>query len=157
MGIITIIFIAAALIYALATILIVKIILAVTLVVLSVKFKKEIKVLRTPDKIINNVKMAGLTHSPTPARGALKDLLRPLFLMSFFLMLIFIWQINGTMAEKIWMALRPLAIGFCLFYLLRSPWVAAKLFEWSKKSEAFGKIYDKSQKAFALITDKYKS
>lgn len=151
-------FLALALVYALALILIVKVAIAVTMVILSSKYKKEIKVLKSPEKLERAVKLSTpVDDNESAAKSAVKDLFRPLFLLSFLLMLSFIWQINGNFAEKIWWSLRPLATAFCLFYILRSPWVAEKLLNFRKKSKAFAKIYEKSRKAFAIVSDRYKS
>lgn len=55
-------------------------------------------------------------------RGALRDLTRPLFLFSFLLLVIFLSLTESTKAEVVWLSLRPLALGFLLFYILRSHW-----------------------------------
>ncbi|MGZ3691042.1 MAG: hypothetical protein ACXVAX_06050, partial [Pseudobdellovibrio sp.] len=91
------------------------------------------------------------SESNSTLKAVLKDMTRPLFLLSFALMLVFIWQSNGNYGEKIWMGMRPLAIAFVLFYIVRSPWVAVRLLEWSKKSRALEKIYVKSQKAYEIV------
>ncbi len=148
-------FLAVALVYAFSFILTLKIVLAVFMVILSLKFKKEIMVLKTPGRLERAVKLSTPVSNQSAAKSAVKDLFRPLFLMSFVLMLIFIWQINGNLTEKIWWSMRPLATAFCLFYILRSPWVAEKLLNYSKKSKAFAKIYDKSRKAFEIVSEKY--
>lgn len=59
--------------------------------------------------------------APSPFLGALKDLTRPLFLFSFLLMLLF-WSVRDpNLSRIVWLALRPIAVGFVIFYILRSP------------------------------------
>lgn len=51
---------------------------------------------------------------------ALKDLLNPVFLISFFMTIaFFIFSQSPAMTLNIWIFLRPLAIGFILFYIIR--------------------------------------
>ncbi|MCC2680426.1 MAG: hypothetical protein K0R29_3002 [Pseudobdellovibrio sp.] len=150
-------FLAVALIYAFSFILALKIILAIAMVILSLKYNKKIIVLKTPDRLEKQIKLSTpVNANQSAAKSAVKDMLRPIFLLSFILMMIFIWQVNGDMTEKIWWSMRPLAIAFCLFYILRSPWVAEKLFSYSKRSPAFAKVYEKSRKAFEIVSEKYK-
>jgi hypothetical protein len=147
-------FIAMALAYALITVLVIKMLLAIGMVFLSYSFKKNISVLgenKVSDYMLTQVT---LQSSTSPLKAALRDLTKPLFLLSFILMLVFIWQFNGSTSQKIWMSLRPLAIAFILFYILRSPWVAVKLLSLSKRSKRFEKIYLNAQKALNLLTPK---
>lgn len=151
-------FLAVALGYAIGFVLFLKIALAIAMVILSLKYKKEIIVLKAPAKLEKSIKLSTpVNQNQSAAKSALKDMFRPLFLLSFVLMMIFVWQINGAFSEKIWLSMRPLAIAFCLFYILRSPWVAEKLLDYSKKSKGFEKIYNKSKKAFEIVSEKYKS
>jgi hypothetical protein len=55
-------------------------------------------------------------------RGALRDLRQPLFLISFALTIVFLFVQKESMSTIVWMSLRPLAIAFIIFYLLRAPW-----------------------------------
>lgn len=143
-------FLALTLLYGFILILVVKLIAALTLVVLSRFYGKNIKIVSIP-KVETMVIQQVSNQSGSALVGAIKDLTKPLFLLSFTLILIFLWQMNGSLGQKIWMGLRPLAIAFIIFYLLRSPWVAIKLLDWSKKSNWFNKIYLKTQKAFEMI------
>lgn len=59
-------------------------------------------------------------HS-SPLKGALRDLLSPLFLFSFALTWIFLFVQKDSWSSFTWLALRPVAIAFVIFYLLRSP------------------------------------
>lgn len=148
-------FIAASLAVALLLVISIKIILALALVFYSRGFKKEIKLIRDNklQELILQQMPDGKNNLPA-WRGALKDLLKPLFLFSFLLMMVFVWQINGGLSQKIWLSLRPLAIAFLIFYLIRSPWVAAKLFSLTKKSKTFESLYLKAQGAMDLLKKK---
>ena len=67
---------------------------------------------------IDHLKIAGL---------ALKDLTRPLFLVSIALMVIFFAFSKTQWSEIIWLSLRPLAIAFIFFFVSRHPWVFQQL------------------------------
>lgn len=144
-------FIAASLLYAIGGLLVLKMAIAIGLVVYSVTQKQEIKLIgeNRISLLISRQLPRGQTKNAFKA--ALKDLLRPIFLFSFILMLIFIWQFEGSVNQKIWLSLRPLATAFVLFYLLRSSWVAEKLLLLSKKSQRFERIYNKSKAALDIV------
>ena len=144
-------FIATSLIYAVTGLLVLKLAIAIGLVIYSVTKEQEIKLIS--ENKISILISRQLPHGQTknPFRAALKDLLKPVFLFSFILMLIFIWQFEGSVNLKIWLSLRPLATAFVLFYLLRSAWVAEKLLLLSKRSQRFERIYNKSKAALAIV------
>lgn len=132
-------------------VLFVKIIAALSLVIYSVRTKNEIRLINPErfQKLTN--KTVDFKTSQNPLRAALKDMTRPVFLLSFALMILFVWQIEGPFSQKIWMGLRPLATAYLIFYVVRSPYVATKLFQLSLRSERFNKIYHKAKKAFSLM------
>lgn len=147
-------FVANSIGLAIAILIFSKIIIALAMTLFSRYTKKEIKIFNESkfnDKIISQMPHS---LSDRPFRAALRDLFRPIFLLSFILMLIFIWQMNGSFSEKIWLAMRPLAIAFILFYIIRSPKVAEKLLLWSKKSQTFGRIYVKAKSALDLVAQR---
>lgn len=147
-------FVALSLIYAVMTFMIFKILVAIGFVIFSVSSKKEISLIKQSKIATTLLKQIPSGSSSNAVKAAVKDLFKPLFFLSFILMLVFIWQLNGSLGEKIWLSLRPLAIAFVIFYLLRSPWVAKKLLECSQKSTRFEKIYSKSKAAWQLVTNK---
>jgi hypothetical protein len=53
---------------------------------------------------------------------SLKDLFRPFFIVSFFLMMLFFWFSHSDWSQIIWLSLRPLAIAFLFFFVSRHPW-----------------------------------
>jgi hypothetical protein len=50
---------------------------------------------------------------------ALKDLMNPLFLASFVLSLVFLFFAEVSWNKMIWLALRPVAVGFVIFLVVR--------------------------------------
>jgi hypothetical protein len=146
-------FIALSLVYAFILVLTIKVLAAIGLVVLSLKYKKEVRIVN--DNKLQSVVLKQIpTQNKSPLKSALKDLFKPFFLFSFILMMIFVWQVSGSLSQKIWLSLRPLAIAFVIFYLLRSPWVAEKLLNYSQKYPRFEKVYSKAKKAFEMIKSK---
>ena len=51
---------------------------------------------------------------------ALRDLFRPLFLVSLAATVFFLFLSEHSAAEKVWVLLRPLAVGFVFFYFSRT-------------------------------------
>lgn len=62
----------------------------------------------------------GINKSGSPLLLALRDLTRPLFLMSLILTGTFLVFSQHKLAEIIWYLLRPVAIGFIFFYFSRT-------------------------------------
>ena len=80
-------------------------------------------------------------HQPQEASGekknpwimAVKDLLSPGFLITWFMMIIFYFYSDHLWSADIWMLLRPVAIGYIIFVALRIfpveriiPWVSSR-------------------------------
>ncbi len=59
------------------------------------------------------------SSSRSPFKGALKQICSPLFLASIGVTAVLLYFANGSSASLIWHLLRPLAIGFLLFYAIR--------------------------------------
>lgn len=144
-------FIATSLIYAVSGLLVLKLVVAIGLVIYSFTKEQEIKLISENKISILISRQWPQGQSKNAFKAALKDLLKPVFLFSFILMLIFVWQFEGPVNQKIWLSLRPLATAFVLFYLLRSAWVAEKLLLLSKKSQRFERIYNKSKAALDIV------
>ena len=53
--------------------------------------------------------------------GALADLTRPLFVASLGLTAVFFVLQDQPASETAWKLLRPIALGFCLFFAVRTP------------------------------------
>ncbi len=54
-----------------------------------------------------------------PLRGALRDLMSPLFLFSLAISVGYVYFNNPQSAALFWAVLRPLALGFIVFYIIR--------------------------------------
>ena len=59
---------------------------------------------------------------------ALKDMTKPLFLISFILGFIFFYFQVSSYAKAIWLSLRPLSIAFIFFWISRSHWFKTWIF-----------------------------
>ena len=149
-------FIATSLLYAVAGLLVLKLIVAICLVIYSVTKEQEINLIGENKISILISRQLPRGQTKNAFRAALKDLMKPIFLFSFVLMLIFVWQFEGPVNQKIWLSLRPLAMAFLLFYILRSTWVAEKLLSLSKRSQKFERIYNKSKAALDIVAAKVK-
>ncbi len=56
----------------------------------------------------------------TRAKLAARDLMSPLFVISMILTLTFFIYADASASQLIWVILRPVAVGFCLFLVVRS-------------------------------------
>jgi len=119
------------LLITLAVIISVKVLFAV-LVAFTACFISEEKVNHYQDKLIDlgkkrkNAKALSQEHSSLKYRSkamlALKDLMNPLFLFSLVLTFLFFIFVQASLSQTIWALLRPIAVGFILFYLIR--WIS---------------------------------
>lgn len=91
---------------------------------------------RLTDAQVEKLELWARKHKPTdkkplsPVKGALKDMSTPLFIFSWLLTLIFYFLASSEHSVSIWLLLRPLAVGFILFYLARRipvSWIQYKL------------------------------
>lgn len=147
-------FLAVTLFYAVFIFMLIKISVAVVMVYLSLRGGKEILIIgenKLSEIVIRQIPRGKQKNA---VKAAFFDLFKPLFLLSFLLMLVFIWQIEGSFSQKIWFSLRPLATAFVLFYLLRSSWISKKMIELSLRSKTFARIYTKSKSAFEIVSAK---
>lgn len=72
-------------------------------------------------KMLLEIKETPKYSSHSNALLAMKDLLNPLFLISFFMtVLFFIFsQSSLSVVQTIWLLLRPIAVGYLIFYMIR--------------------------------------
>lgn len=91
---------------------------------------------RLTDAQVEKLELWARKHKPnekkplTPVKGALKDMSTPLFIFSWLLTLIFYFLASSQHSVSVWLLLRPLAVGFILFYLARQipiSWIETKL------------------------------
>lgn len=105
------------------------------------------KITALENKILNEkkyLKMQKVDHSLSPLKGALKDLTQPLFLFSMALVISFFLITESSLVKIFWYTLRPLAIAFVLFYLIRSPHFLKFLAFLATKNSLLQKIHDRT-------------
>ena len=118
------------LISILVTIIMIKVFLGQVVLILSYYLSDQ-KFRLYEEKLLKaRVERKGQQLSPT--KGALKDILNPLFLFSLILLGLFFFYSKSPWSVTIWGLLRPLAGGFILFYLIRVfplDWLSEKMKE----------------------------
>lgn len=104
--------------------------LAAALVPLLMRKKSEAELEKwispMTEKASHQFKKLNLKGSSTNTQSlklAFKDLLKPFFLFSLLIMIVFFAFTESDRAELIWKCLRPLGIAFLFFYISRSPWI----------------------------------
>ncbi len=90
---------------------------------------------------------------PSPARGALQDMTRPLFMLSTVLILCFFLLTESSATKIFWYSMRPLAMAFVLFYLIRSDVFLNALATLAQKNQFLTRIYLRAQQT-RLYLDK---
>lgn len=98
--------------------IVIKLVLAVIVCFLAIKVRDE-QFERWQSKLISEVKPIAQKEKSSPFLMALKDLCSPLFLFSFALTAAFFYFSESTQAKMIWGLLRPVAVGFILFFIVR--------------------------------------
>ncbi|MGI4851318.1 MAG: hypothetical protein ACRYGR_05200 [Janthinobacterium lividum] len=81
------------------------------------------------------------------------DLTTPLFLLTWILTVCCIFLSQSTSVDFLWLALRPLTVGFITFYLLRSSWplvIFKKIFQ---KSQFGQRIGDTAAKSLTILEE----
>ncbi len=87
-------------------------------------------------------------------KKALRDTFNPLFIFSFVLMVIFLWQIETDLSRIIWLSLRPLAIAYLIFYLFRSPVTSKYLQKLTSRSKSFKRFHEKASAVIQSIENR---
>ena len=99
---------------------ILKILLGFFISILAIKISdkkfKEYQDRMFVEATLKKIKPVG---NQSPYILAIKDLANPLFIISFIVTLIFFIFSNASMAQTIWGLIRPLALGFIFFYIIR--------------------------------------
>lgn len=134
-----------------STIVIVKIIAAVILTFLAFKLKtKKIKSYQQKLMSTQNLKLKTTNTDVNKSIHilVLKDLTRPLFLISFLLTYVFLFITEENTVSLIWKSLRPLGIAILIFYVLRSTYSKKFILKLVSKSNYLKSLYLKSQKVF---------
>lgn len=121
------------------TLVIAKIVMGLGLVMWGDPLLKKIKPIAFKINSPNQLHKSLHLKLKSPLLLALQDLLRPLFLVSFFIVLVSLYLTESSWSQIFWRSLRPLGIAFILFYLIRSLWFTnlifklTEQFEWTKK------------------------
>lgn len=104
----------------LSSLILLKILISLSLVILSYRINdKQIEKIANWAKKYQKPAKATNTSNLHPLLGALKDLVNPLFLLSLLLTLIFFYFADSSYSTLIWSMLRPIGIGYLIFFLLR--------------------------------------
>ena len=83
--------------------------------------------------------------------GVLHDLTRPLFIFSMVLLVSFFLLTESSYVRIFWMSLRPLAVAFVIFYLVRAPWFARTLARLAKKNRYLNQILIKTNQVYQSV------
>lgn len=78
-------------------------------------------------------------------RLVMRDLTRPLFIISFLLTFTFLFLTEESVVTFFWKCLRPLAVAVLLFYALRSPRTQKVLQALAQRSSYLGRLYLNAQ------------
>lgn len=80
---------------------------------------KEETFLRFTQKMSSPIGLPKEVASSGPARSALRDLFNPLFVVSLLLTAFYFTLAEASFVKIIWELLRPIAVGFMIFYFFR--------------------------------------
>lgn len=83
--------------------------------------------------------------------GVFHDLTRPLFVFSMILLVTFFLLTESDYVRIFWMSLRPLAIAFLIFYLVRAPWFAKTLSRLASKNQYLNQILIKTNQVYQSV------
>lgn len=84
-------------------------------------------------------------------KGALFDLMKPFFLISFILMIAFFVFTGNSTAVVLWKALRAIGIAFIIFFMSRSKKIYDFFMKLSNKNKLIKRLFEQSRKAYAKI------
>ncbi len=105
-------------VWVVLTTLVIKIIVAVELS-LFIKNMSDEDFLDYEKRLIKENKSTTKAATKSAWLGAITDLLSPLFLISYAFTAVFFYFSHSTTSTIIWQMMRPLAIGYIIFYLVR--------------------------------------
>lgn len=127
----------------------IKVILGVSLVLLSYFKKQEMVFFQA--SLLNKFK-SQLSLQPenghpkmAPWKGAFKDMAKPFFILNVAIMVFFFYQLEQSAGSMIWPIIRSLGIAYLLFYIVRNKTVQRYL----KKN--FAGFYAKAEKVLAKM------
>lgn len=88
----------------------------------------------------------------SPSMGALKDIFRPSFLLSFVMMAFFFYMSGKTISATLWLLLRSVGVAFVIFYLARSPHFHFAVQRLALKSKTIKRFYELALAARAKLS-----
>lgn len=102
------------------SLIIIKFIIALVISISAIKIKEQ-DFEKFQQKMLLEIKKSNTFPSHSHAYLAFRDLMNPLFIISFSLTALFFFFSNSSTSaiQIIWIILRPLAVGFILYYILR--------------------------------------
>lgn len=138
------------LLLSIALAVIIKVSLGIVLILLS--FFKSDEILFFKPENLNALRsqlvMQNLANETEPWKIALKDLLRPFFILNLAIMIFFFYQLEQPVNEIIWLSLRSLAIAYIIFYCARNKVVKGYL------KKYFSRFYDKAEKVLEKLSSR---
>lgn len=135
--------------YAILVLFIIKSLIAIGLSIVVIRMKEEAYTAYQKKFIVKITPRVGNDQNQSVWKMALKDLFSPLFLFSFFVTTLFFLLANSDNATMIWGLFRPLAVGYCLFFLVRA-WPVTKTSAWLRR-KGYHRFADNLETAFEII------
>ncbi|MBE8221992.1 MAG: hypothetical protein HAW60_04600 [Bdellovibrionales bacterium] len=129
--------------YFFASIVLTKIIIGVFVIILAYKFNgKNIESYKKWAKKQRAKPIKNIIKNPYFA--AIKDLLNPMFILSLILTGVFYFYSKSSSANIIWALMRPIAVGYIFFFIIRV--VPVEEFSKKLKKGKFKQIFDETIK-----------
>lgn len=139
------------LLIAVLALLIIKCLLAAIVSIVAIKIKEE-TFGKYQQKMIFNISESSFPSGEKAWKLALRDLCNPLFLVSLALTAFFFLFSQSEKSTVIWSLLRPVALGYLIFFMIRMMPVE-KMSAWLRK-KGFEKFAANLDEAFSLIKRK---
>ena len=138
-------FIGQTILWAIITVFIFKILLAMIITQLAPNLD-DIKLNTWNQKVVDySIKKVSSSAKPK-SKTIWHDLTKPLFLFSIILTLLFIIIRTEDLSQAVWYGLRPVGIYLLLNYIFKSEKFLKTIFIFSKKSKLLKSIIERSQK-----------
>jgi len=102
-------------------VVVIKMTLASLLTLLAIKLPgNKLYTNELEEKLLSLAKSKKTVPDSSPLRGTLKDMTKPLFLISIFITALFLYFSENSLGKIIWYLMRPVALGFLFFYFSRT-------------------------------------
>lgn len=145
--------ISESIVFILCFFVLIKMLLALSIPVI-IKYLGTDKISALENKILLEnkfIRMKPRAQNQSPLKGTLKDMTQPLFLFSMALVVSYFFLTESSYVRIFWFCLRPIAIAFVIFYLVRSPRFIQILAHLATKNNFCRKIYKRTLKSQAYI------